>query len=71
MMLQVSARQSMMSTPPADPAELPVQPDRGTPLTPGQQPPSPVLPAMRGRVSLRMRVHHSFMRAAAFRWRTL
>lgn len=70
-MLQVSARQTMMSTPPADPAELPVQPDRGTPPMPGQQPPSPVLPAMRGRVSLRMRVHQSFMRAAAFRWQTL
>lgn len=70
-MLQASARLSMMSTPPADPAEMPVQPDRDTPPTPGQQQPSPVLPAMRGRVSLRMRVHHSFMRAAAFRWRTL
>lgn len=70
-MLQASAPLAMMSTPPADPAEMPVQPDRGTPPIPGQQPPAPVLPAMRGKVSLRMRVHHSFMRAAAFRWGTL
>ncbi|KTT16201.1 hypothetical protein [Pseudacidovorax intermedius] len=70
-MQQLSIATAPLSTPPADPAEMPVQPDRSVPPIPGQQPPSPVLPAMRAKLAMHMRAHRDFMLAASFRWRTV